>query len=619
MKKHMKKYIAGIISVGLIFSTTSPVYATSSHGSDALFNFHSGKDEAEERLDSYTVEEQASGPISKLIVDKEAKTRRMIVLTKKPLSVADHKKILGNHGTYNKPMESVFGFSAYIPEKHIETLLRNDLIKNIYTDSIVTTMGYYQPLPSNVVSAPIVWEANKNTGNGVGVAVLDTGVYPHKDIQNLVAFKDFVNNKSNPYDDNGHGTHVAGLVSGNGSLSEGHYKGVAPKANIIGVKVLDSSEKGYISNVISGIDWVIQNKDRYNIKVMNLSLGATYSGSSDPLIEAVEKADREGITVIVAGGNTGNTGKITSPAASTKAIAVGSMDSNYTVTPYDDKPSSFTVLPQTVNGTKKPEIFAPGTDSISLISLEGKRVNEDSGNVIEGYYYKMSGTSMAAPVVSGVAALLYSQNPSLSPDQVKNKIVSNGLSIGGLNTLNAAKVFGLSPSWKEESAKPIPSSPTPIILKEGNGDFVLPELEELSGKKKETEKTSPPASKEAVEEEFVIEDYFTKEEINLKKDSEEKNPSNEVSASKSVAEKETATIPKVNPYIINNGYPFVKETYEKRNILEDLAEESNDYKNKKEILSEHENIKDIVMLFNLINRSFTRQDFLYFEQRMQSE
>lgn len=618
MKKYFKTYIAGILTIGLVFTSTVPAYATSSHNKDALFNFHSGKDEAEERYEAYTEEEQATTPISNLIVDKEANTQRMIVVTNKPLSAADHKKILGEYGTYNKPMESIFGFSAYIPEKNIEILLRNDLIENIYIDSVVTTMGYYQPSPVEVTSAPVVWEANKNTGSGVGVAVLDTGIYPHKDISYLVAFKDFVNNKTTPYDDNGHGTHVAGLISGNGSLSGNQYQGVAPKANLIGVKVLDSNEKGYISNVISGIDWVIQNKDRYNIKVMNLSLGTTYSGSSDPLIEAVEKANGEGITVIVAGGNTGYNGKVTSPAASAKAIAVGSMDSNYTVNPNDDKPSSFTVLPQTINGVKKPEIFAPGTDSISLLSLEGTRVNSDRGNVIEGYYYKMSGTSMAAPVVSGVAALLYSQNPSLSPEQVKSKIVSNGLSVSGLNTLNAAKAFGLTPEWKEETSNSVPATPTVPVPNEED-EFILPELEELSGKKESIEKTPSLASEEVSEEVFDIVDYFTEEDVVEVDYPQETTAENKVSASKSEVEKETAVIPDVNPYIVNNGYPFVKETYEKRNILDDLAKESSDYKNEVEVLNEYERVKDIVMLFNLINRSFTRQDFLYFEQRMQND
>lgn len=617
MLKNFKKCMVGVLSVGLIFSSTAPVYATSSHNKDAIFNFHSGKDEAEERLEEYTLEEQTSVPISNLIKDEKANTQRMIVVTHKPLSLAKQKEVLGTYGNYNKPMESVLGFSAYIPEKNIEILLRNENIKNIYVDSVVTTMGYYQPISSKVTSAPVVWEEKKNTGSGIGVAVLDTGVYPHQDIQNLVAFKDFVNNKTAPYDDNGHGTHVAGLVSGNGSFSEGNIKGVAPKSNIIGVKVLDSNEKGYLTNVISGIDWVIQNKDRYNIKVMNLSLGTTYSGSTDPLIEAVEKATEEGITVVVAGGNNGYNGKVTSPAVSPDAIAVGSVDSNYTLTPYDDTPSSFTVLPQTVNGVKKPEIFAPGTDVISLLSLEGKRASNDRGNVIEGYYYKMSGTSMSTPVVSGVAALLYSQNPNLTPSEVKEKIVSNGLKVDGLNTLNAAKAFGLEPKWEEEEEQvkaPVPNTPK----EEVKDEFVPPVLEELSGKKEETKKPSKPVSENTGKEVVGDIDYSTDiEEVEETPVFEEVPKNANASASKEV-EKKKADIPTVNPYIINNGYPFVKETYAKKNILEELAEKSNDYKNEKEIIYEYENVKDIVMLFNLINRSFTREDFLYFEQRMQN-
>lgn len=617
MFRSFKKSMIGLLSVGLIFSSTVPVYAKSSHSNNAMFNFYSGKDQAEERYDNHTYEEQNNTPISNLVVDKENKTQRMIVILDKPLSSDKQKEILGNYGNYNKPLQSVFGFSAYIPEKNVETLLRNKSIKKIYVDSVVTTMGYSQPIPSHVASAPMVWEKKGNTGTGVGVAILDTGVYPHQDIKNLVAFKDFVNNKSQPYDDNGHGTHVAGLISGNGGLSDGHIKGMAPSSNIIGVKVLDSNEKGYISNVIAGIDWVIQNKDKYNIKVMNLSLGTTYSGSSDPMIEAVEKANKEGITVVVAGGNNGTSGKVTSPAVSPTAIAVGSTNSNYTLNPSDDTPSSFTVLPQNVNGVKKPEIFAPGTDVTSLLSLEGTRARDDRGNIIEGYYYKMSGTSMSAPLVSGLAALVYAQNPNLTPNQVKEKIVTNGLSVSGLNTLNAAKVFGLNPEWPEEEIKQ-PSIVIPQKEENKEEEFTLPELEELSGKKEEKEKPTIPVNENTGKEVFDTIDYSNEEDtLSDFVTPENSNSATESSASNEEVVKTEATIPNVKPYIVNNGYPFVKDTYSKKNILEDLAKNSTKYKNEQEIVYEYENVKDIVMLFNLINRSFTRQDFLYFEQRMQ--
>lgn len=621
MLKKTSKFLGIVTAFSLLFSSYSPAYAKSSHSVDAMFQFSSSRSETKETYNSYSTEQRNDAPISTTIEDKNNKTQRMIVVTKKPISSAKQKELLGGHGTYNRPLNSVFGFSAYIPEKNVETLLRNEEIVDIYIDSVVTTLGYEQPTPSNVVSAPQVWEDKGIQGSGIGVAVLDTGVYEHKDLYNIVAFKDFVHAKTQPYDDNGHGTHVAGLVAGNGTMSNGQIKGTAPRVDIVGVKVLDSAERGYISDVISGIDWVIQNKEKYNIKVMNLSLGTEYSGGNDPLINAVEKATSEGILVVVAGGNNGYNGKVTSPAVSPKVLSVGSTNSKGTLTPTDDIAASFSVMPQQINGTVKPEIFAPGVDVVSLLSPEGRRAFNDRGNIVDGWYYKTSGTSMSTPVVSGSAALLFAQNPNLSPEQVKSKIVSNGLQVNGLNVLNTAKVFGLSPEWKESKAvdtpvvlpkptEPTPTAPTPV--EEDKAPIVNPEpstpVQETTPSTKEPIGAIQPNDTPAVEEDNKNTSPFT-EEVPTDKTN---------SFAVGEQEKVDATIPDVNPYVINDGYPFVKETYEKRNILEDLVKNSDQYKNEEEVKYEYENVQDIVMLFNLINRSFTRQDFLYFEQRMQN-
>ena len=116
------------------------------------------------------------------------------------------------------------------------------------------------------------------TGKGIGVAVVDTGVAPHPDLvkpaDRIVAFKDYINEKREPYDDNGHGTHVAGIIAGNGYGSRGKYSGIAPEANIIAIKTLDKEGSGDTSDVIAAIQWVLDNRNRYNIKVLNLSLGS---------------------------------------------------------------------------------------------------------------------------------------------------------------------------------------------------------------------------------------------------------------------------------------------------------------------------------------------------------
>lgn len=178
------------------------------------------------------------------------------------------------------------------------------------------------------------WEKGY-TGKGVTIAVLDSGVYPHPDLtkpeNRIIAFKDLVNNKDEPYDDYGHGTFVAGIIAGNGNLSSGKYKGIAPDANIVAVKVLSVDGGCSAENIIQGIDWVIANKNKYNIKILNLSVGQKINETvtSDKISLKAEEAIKNGIIVITSVGNRKiNLSDKYSPAISPKVIAVGSVDSN---------------------------------------------------------------------------------------------------------------------------------------------------------------------------------------------------------------------------------------------------------------------------------------------------
>lgn len=160
----------------------------------------------------------------------------------------------------------------------------------------------------------------------------------------ITAFKDFVKNKATPYDDNGHGTHCAGDVAGNGLLSDGKYRGPAPDANLVGIKVLNKMGSGSLSTVIAGIKWCIQNKSQYQINVLSLSLGSTaeQSAADDPGVKAVEAAWDNGMVVCVAAGNAGPSEQtIGSPGISSKVITVGAVDDHNTVDRSEDVVADF--------------------------------------------------------------------------------------------------------------------------------------------------------------------------------------------------------------------------------------------------------------------------------------
>jgi serine protease AprX len=263
------------------------------------------------------------------------------------------------------------------------------------------------------------------TGEGVTIAILDTGIYPHPDLtkprNRIIAFKDFVNSGTTPYDDHGHGTHVAGDAAGNGYTSGGTYKGPAPEANLVGVKVLDGNGGGSISTVIAGIDWTIENKDLYKIRIMNLSLGAIPYASfiNDPMAQAVRRAWRKGIVVFAAAGNTGPTGTINTPGFDPLIITIGAMQNQETIKRGDDFYANYTSRGPTVNGFKKPDLAAPGSNITSLYAPNSTLAHLYPENRVGTRYFVLSGTSMATPICAGACALLLQAYPNLAPDRVK--------------------------------------------------------------------------------------------------------------------------------------------------------------------------------------------------------
>ncbi len=254
------------------------------------------------------------------------------------------------------------------------------------------------------------------TGREVRVAILDTGLSPHPDYCDRIrGWYDAINDHPLPYDDSGHGTHVAGIVAGNGYYSGGRYTGIAPGADLVGIKVLDHRGDGNIPHIIKGINWILRNQLYLNIRIVNISIGA-----NDPVkfhenslfVKKVEQLWNSGIVVVTAAGNRGpDRYSISAPGNSRKVITVGS----------SDIPRHSYGGPQNVNHSgvgptlaciRKPDIVAPGSQIVSCSPVAENR---------QPYSVK-SGTSMSTPVVSGAVALLLQKSPDLTPKKIKIRL-----------------------------------------------------------------------------------------------------------------------------------------------------------------------------------------------------
>ena len=270
------------------------------------------------------------------------------------------------------------------------------------------------------------------TDQGVGIAFLDTGISAMADFSRpnnrIVAFRDFIAGRTQPYDDNGHGTHVAGIASGNGTLSNGKFSGIAPKSHIISIKILDKYGQGNSPHAISAIRWIMDNSAKYNIKIVNLSIGTNDRKINLPLKEAVESLWKHGIIVIAAAGNpNGKKPFFPPPSISPHIITVGSWEDKCYFTP----PRSFSIF--TKEESYLPDIWAPGEQIISVMSPNYSFAlpNRDRRNIIGTHYIRMSGASMATPLVSGSAALLLERFPRAKPNEIKQLLLRMANNNGG--------------------------------------------------------------------------------------------------------------------------------------------------------------------------------------------
>jgi serine protease AprX len=304
------------------------------------------------------------------------------------------------------------------------------------------------------VRAQRVW--HMATGFGIGVAVIDTGIdggLPDFADANgnsrVVASVVTDPNATTAADTYGHGTHVAGIIAGDGTRrpagdpDAGRYIGIAPEANLIAIKAADDAGRGTILDAIYGLQFAVDHQSDYNIRVVNLSLSSTVAESyhTDPLDAAVESAYFHGILVVAAAGNRGSDQDAVdyAPGNDPFAISVGAVDDGGTATRWDDQLTDWSSRGTTQDGVDKPEVVAPGAHIVSTLAPGSAFAALCPACVVDGGYIRLGGTSMAAPVVSGLAALVFEAHPDWTPDEAKSTIIDTARALpGGVSEVNAA-------------------------------------------------------------------------------------------------------------------------------------------------------------------------------------
>ncbi len=347
----------------------------------------------------------------------------------------------------------IHGYRAKLRASQIPELLKSERVRYVTLDAPIRPMGKGNKgggggdeggtgetgsvdLNLRIVGAD---QARKlgYQGTGVGIAVFDSGVRDHADFPGLAAAVDFttgipieVNTKqSSGLDAYGHGTHVAGIVYGSGGRSGGTIQGVAPTANLIDIKVVGDDGTGLTSNLIAAIDWLISNRQKYNVRVANMSLGhpPIESYINDPLCHAVRRLVESGIVTVTSAGNSGKDadgvkiwGAISSPGNEPSVITVGALNHNGTLTHADDVATSYSSRgPTYLDNLFKPDLVAPGNKIASALAKFSVLHLDYQDLQINEHYIYLSGSSMAAAYVSGTAALMLQANPELTPRLVK--------------------------------------------------------------------------------------------------------------------------------------------------------------------------------------------------------
>ncbi len=381
--------------------------------------------------------------------DAPGPAKRVIVMGAPGGGVVAQRAVAEVGGRVTRRLPIIDGVAATVPGPQVSRLAHLPGVVSVTPDARVHVQGITSG-PSTATPASVyrteVGAADMNAagygGAGVTVALLDTGITPSPDLAGRVlpvtdpntgrvAPCENLSGEATCYDNYGHGTFLAGLIAGDGSSSGGRYAGVAPAADLVSIKVGSADGSADVSNVLAGIQWAVSFRAAYNIRVLNLSLGtdSTQSWQVDPLNYAVERAWAANITVVVAASNRGPaSGTISKPADDPWVITVGAVDDRATSPISDDRLPDFSGRGPTAGGLAKPDVVAPGAHLVSLRSV-GSTIDTAYPGYIDGAYHRGSGTSMATAVVSGVAALMLSAKPSMSPDRLKYALTSTARAV----------------------------------------------------------------------------------------------------------------------------------------------------------------------------------------------
>ena len=336
------------------------------------------------------------------------KTFDCLVRTKDSKSYESYIKKLGLN--INEKFPFMNSFSAKLSKRQLSSMSKSDSI--VYISSVSNVFAMMN-VAKKVLNIP-----SNCQGEGQTVCFIDTGICPHCDFllceDRILHFGDFVGEQGECYDDNGHGTFVAGVCAGSGILSGGRFAGVAPKAKIISLKALDKNGEASSTKILEAMQWIFENKEKHNIGIVCMSFGSDPIGTNDPIMLGAEKLWDSGLVVVAAAGNSGPEYQtIKSPGVSRKIITVGGFDDNR-LNEEEFDPNLFEIASFSSRGPCyryfKPDVVAPAVDIMSC----GKDKN----------YVRLSGTSVATPMVAGICALIKEKDNLLSPGQIKSLLLS---------------------------------------------------------------------------------------------------------------------------------------------------------------------------------------------------